>query len=897
MTQFFLLLDDILGNKTFLFSVICISLLLRSLILIMLLKRTTKEAKNQRIILSCTLICSMIVDSSWIINLITQLYIPTLDYRFGLFSSRIAWGIDSLFYIFISLFTSVLVQRKRKYYLHQILLILWYTIFFISFVSLAFLNINCLNNNDRPAFEFVIQGVFVSSTTILLFIVILFNLWQVYHIPLPRILKKQLKIFVCGIMGSYLFSLVLQVPGCFARDIFTNSYSAVNLSTIIITIATFFSARKFIGLRFLNAGNKVKSKARINFIDGFKDTLEQLSHATTIKELQHLTQTCLKEMFKITPSRSGLYVRSLSSTIVEVKNSSHIENSVENFILIQHELFQDFIKKHKLFVYDEIAFSNFYENSESGTIILNFLDTINADIFIPICTKQKILGYIIIDRFARPDELYSSVEYDEMVIYANYLANIINLMQTRNLETVLSREKDLQEELYSKHQEINQYKESIHSFLRNQRQKDIGIIFYKNRRFTFGNQAAKEIIDINVNTQQGHPISAKLKDLARKVQEYKSPQSCFIKDKHGQKLVLSAVPHLEQNSIIIMVYYPEVSDLVKKQIESLKDPTKWDYLLYLETTESGKLINQLIPGSGEQFLNFKINLLQSALSRKATLLEMPEDDVIPTVNLLHHISLRETLHVIKLSHPSTNNDVAVKLFGINPIFGIKAEGKPLFEKLDTIGTIFIQNIHFLDLETQNYLAEYLIYGMYRIFKSDQKIACNIRIICSTNKNLHTLVQEGKFSQELFNHLKKCVLSMPSLLTLSENEIHQLADGYTEQAILADDFKNMLELTEKEKHKIALQRPISLHELKSKIQQTLLNKSKKNHIYNETHFDPAYEISDPELIEAARLGKHALRDEKTMTLLWNKFQSQSKIASFLGVNRSSVNRRCQKYKLI
>lgn len=896
MTHFFLLLDTILGNKTFLLAVISFSILLKCIILVMLTKKTGNTARHPKNILICMLICSIIVDSSWIITLINQLYL-VLDYRIRLFPLRIAWGFDALFYTFLSLFTGVLVQRKRRYYFHQILIILWNTGFFLAFIGLAILNINCLGDSDRPNIEFMLEKIFTYSTILMLFAVILFNLWQIHRLPLPRILKKQLKIFVCGIMGSYLFSLILQIPGDFAPNLIIHSYSAVNLSAIIIMIATFFSARKFIGLRFLNAGNKVKSKARINFIDGFKDTLEQLSHATTIKELQHLTQTCLKEMFKITPSRSGLYVRSLSSTIVEVKNSSHIENSVENFILIQHELFQDFIKKHKLFVYDEIAFSNFYENSESGTIILNFLDTINADIFIPICTKQKILGYIIIDRFARPDELYSSVEYDEMVIYANYLANIINLMQTRNLETVLSREKDLQEELYSKHQEINQYKESIHSFLRNQRQKDIGIIFYKNRRFTFGNQAAKEIIDINVNTQQGHPISAKLKDLARKVQEYKSPQSCFIKDKHGQKLVLSAVPHLEQNSIIIMVYYPEVSDLVKKQIESLKDPTKWDYLLYLETTESGKLINQLIPGSGEQFLNFKINLLQSALSRKATLLEMPEDDVIPTVNLLHHISLRETLHVIKLSHPSTNNDVAVKLFGINPIFGIKAEGKPLFEKLDTIGTIFIQNIHFLDLETQNYLAEYLIYGMYRIFKSDQKIACNIRIICSTNKNLHTLVQEGKFSQELFNHLKKCVLSMPSLLTLSENEIHQLADGYTEQAILADDFKNMLELTEKEKHKIALQRPISLHELKSKIQQTLLNKSKKNHIYNETHFDPAYEISDPELIEAARLGKHALRDEKTMTLLWNKFQSQSKIASFLGVNRSSVNRRCQKYKLI
>ena len=45
-----------------------------------------------------------------------------------------------------------------------------------------------------------------------------------------------------------------------------------------------------------------------------------------------------------------------------------------------------------------------------------------------------------------------------------------------------------------------------------------------------------------------------------------------------------------------------------EQIDLLKDPSKWDYLLYLETTKSGQLINQLIPGSGENLLNYKINL-------------------------------------------------------------------------------------------------------------------------------------------------------------------------------------------------------------------------------------------------------------------------------------------------
>ena len=51
--------------------------------------------------------------------------------------------------------------------------------------------------------------------------------------------------------------------------------------------------------------------------------------------------------------------------------------------------------------------------------------------------------------------------------------------------------------------EINQYKESIRSFLRGAHHKDIGIIFYKSRHFVFGNKAAKELITINPYAHPG----------------------------------------------------------------------------------------------------------------------------------------------------------------------------------------------------------------------------------------------------------------------------------------------------------------------------------------------------------------------------------------------------------
>jgi hypothetical protein len=57
------------------------------------------------------------------------------------------------------------------------------------------------------------------------------------------------------------------------------------------------------------------------------------------------------------------------------------------------------------------------------------------------------------------------------------------------------------------------------------------------------------------------------------------------------------------------------------------------------------------------------------------------------------------------------------------------------------------------------------------------------------------------------------------------------------------------------------------------------------------------LAKEELVAAARLGKKALQDERVMVMLWNKFQNQNKISVFLGVNRSSVNRRCKEYNLL
>lgn len=895
-------IESILGSFPFLLFVTISAFILKACLLIILFKRSSqiKSAHRSWFLLVLVLIGSMSADSAWILKLVRTLFVPLLDYRIVIFWIRISWAFVMIQYQALALFIETLIHQNFGLRFRHKFFLTISTIFFIFFLSLAFININCNAPSDRPTIEFTMQQAFtIYSQFILMLTTMLMTFLHLRKAVLPRILQTQTKIIILGLIVPHILADLIQYyPFNFFPTYVTSYYFVVSVSTIFLTVAIFYCSRKIMGLRFLNFTTHVEAPKKFVFVDNFKDVLEQLGRTTSMHELNHITQGFFKNALQIPLRRTILYMRDqVTEQQPNKPNSNKTEAVMETLLNCPNPRIPDFIYESKILIHDEIAFSDFYEKNPERAAILAFMEEINADIVLPIYAKHKMIAYIIVDRNART-EFYSDIERDEMLVFATYLGNIIYLLQNRNLEALIHQEKELQEELYSKHQEITQYKESMRSFLKNNKQKDFGIIFYKNRRFAFGNPIAKELIKVNPNTQDGHPLTQTLKALAKDVEDYKSTRHCFAKDSEGNKLMLYGIPNYEQNNVIIIVYYPEISDIITKQIDLLKDHTQWDYLLYLDTTESGKLINQLVPGSGEHLLNFKIDLLKAALSKKATLLEMAQEDLLPTVELLHHIGLREQLHVLTLQGPEKNFETAVKLFGINPIFGMNhPSSQALLQKLDSMGTLFIQNVQFLSLETQNYLVEFIRYGYYRIFKSDQKMLSNARIMCASNQDLQTLVQAGTFSKELYNELKKSVLTMPSLFALPESELNDLAEGFTEQALKTDAFKNLLELTERDKLKIAHQRPISLQELKTKIQQMLVQKSKKNEIYQETQFDPAYEISDPELIQAARLGKHALRDPRVMALLWNKFKNQNKIATFLGVNRSSVNRRCKDYNLI
>ena len=457
-------------------------------------------------------------------------------------------------------------------------------------------------------------------------------------------------------------------------------------------------------MRFLNFQKHVQATKpdQTGFIVYFKKTLEQLGDLATLHELQYVTQSFFKDLLKIPMTSTKLYIRRTdynhNSSINENTNVHKSAQDDIEYLMATNKHANEINKillKSKVVIKDELEFNNFYDESQENKSAVKFLENINSEVFIPIFIKQNLIAYITIEINARSNKLYSNIENDQMVIFASYLGSIINFLNNKNLNSIIEQDKELKEELYRKHQEANQYKESIRSFLRNNKKRSIGLIFYRNRQFIFANQTAKKLIDIDPNIQEGHHLSHKLKELALQTELYRSSETITTYDSHNNKIIISSIPEQLNNSITFLIYYPEISDILREKMEKLNDPTQLDYLLYLETTESGKLVNQLIPSSSETLMQFKINLLKLALNKGALLLDMPEEDLIPTVEIIHHISLRENLHILSLCSSGKDSypDIAIKLFGINPIFGAE-ENTPLFAKLNKSGTLFIKNAYF-----------------------------------------------------------------------------------------------------------------------------------------------------------------------------------------------------------
>ena len=888
---------DLLGNSSVVFIVQTIALITQITIGTYLLRNVSRHHHYSTIMLLVLAINTALAieNVSWILQILQDMHIISIDYKIFRSLMAFAWMACLLRYQIFGLLMENVVSRNLTYKIHQKFISL-INLTLVSYIT--YLAITEFYNIEKPFFSHpgmsYIPG-FLLLTLIPSFIIIIVEMRKK---RIPRILQIQLQILLSSVILPHFFFDMIQILAFIHKIKATATANFNTVATIFLLYGLYFCARKILRFRFLNLSNHVMDIPRIDLQQSLKESIEQLSSASSFSEIKYIAQNFFKDQFGVTFAHSYVHFRNDAHPCSDIKTGcKEIHTTIENFISNPDAQAINICKQYKLFIADEIEFESFYQLRPEAPFLHDLLQGINTELFIPLFDKSCIIAYICIARNGSEMRMYDEKNQDKIIIFANYLARSISLLQNKDVSHLVIENKKLSEEVYVKHQEINQYKESLKQLFKSKPEQHVGILFYKNDHFITANETAQDLIKINVNQQKNHPFTLQIKELAQQVDQYRTARKRYINDVYGQKLVVAAVPHLHQNAgVIITLYHPDTSDIIKNQIDHLHDPSAWDYTLYLETTKSGKLINQLIPGNGKTLLNFKVKILQAALTRKAIVLQLAEDDVMQLVEIIHNISFRENLHVLELQGPSNNQDLAIKLFGLNPLLQITSED-PILKKLDGKGTLFIKNIEYLDKETQDKLAHFIKYGLYTFVKGEQTLSSDVRIICSVNQNLKVLTEDGKITANLAAELETTELSAPSLLTIDSQELTELIDGYTKQVVCAKDLTKFLQLTEKEKIALLDRRPSSLHEFKSKIHNIVIQKSKANNISYDMHFDPTLEINDPELIKAAQLGKDCLKDSKIMAMLWNKFKNQNKIATFVGVNRSSINRRCKEYNLV
>jgi len=266
---------------------------------------------------------------------------------------------------------------------------------------------------------------------------------------------------------------------------------------------------------------------------------------------------------------------------------------------------------------------------------------------------------------------------------------------------------------------------------------------------------------------------------------------------------------------------------------------------------------------------------------------------------IHYDSLRQHQAFIKVNLGGISTTLfESELFGHKKgaFTGAVIDRKGRFELADK-GTIFLDEIGELGLESQVKLLRVLQEKTFEVLGSSSPKKVDIRVISATNKNLVHKTQNGFFREDLYYRINLITLHLPALRErpediplLVQHFINNLATLYN---------KEQLSVSDKALRWLSQQIfPGNIRQLKNLVERTVLI-TNKNLIGLEDfkRQAAASTLATSSISSLPAVGKISLEElEKQMiikALQYHTFQI-SETARSLGITRSSLYRRMEKY---
>jgi hypothetical protein len=401
------------------------------------------------------LVVALLNDISWILYALHKIYhFDDTRLRYFIFVVRIGWATFITQYQALGLFLEHLIVKKVNFKKLDIISLLINFAISCSFLYLAFFKFNASSQSPETLYfeTRLIQAIYFYIFPLL--IPIFYRMIKQIRLGrFPKILNHQLKIFIYYLIIPHLFLEYITNKEAalpfITKFIPFNQNALLSLSTILCSCVMYYCYKRIMRLRFLNVKRQVESNAKFNVITDFKDTFNQLTHITSSIELLHITQSFFSIAFGIPIDKVKLYMRKTISNQYDMAINREVKHFLTWYDIPPIDIGR-YLHQERILIKDEIEFSNFYDEHPTRTITMEFLDTINADIFLPIYEHRSLIAYIIVKRNARANRLFNNTEYDEMLVFVSHLSNAIKILKDSNIELSFQAEKNSKMKLYVK---------------------------------------------------------------------------------------------------------------------------------------------------------------------------------------------------------------------------------------------------------------------------------------------------------------------------------------------------------------------------------------------------------------------------------------------------------------
>jgi two-component system nitrogen regulation response regulator NtrX len=214
------------------------------------------------------------------------------------------------------------------------------------------------------------------------------------------------------------------------------------------------------------------------------------------------------------------------------------------------------------------------------------------------------------------------------------------------------------------------------------------------------------------------------------------------------------------------------------------------------------------------------------------------------------------------------------------------------------GILLIDEVSEIPLETQSKILRVLIDQKFKRINSNHDINVDVRIICSTNKNIKNEIEKGNFREDLFHRLNVFQIDIEPL-SKRLSDIPLLINYFSKKISEAYNLSE-LKIDTNNHYLINYNWPGNVRELRNLIERiailspnseekisNIINESLKNS--NDDDYDDQYKVKNT--LSVPMKEAREIFEKKYLTTQLKKFAGNiSKTAKFIGMERSALHRK-------